>query len=263
VLVSRRPGALTAWGNAHLVDGASLDHVVEHVVGDDGVHRVVGLPGDDEPRSLTSALVTLRSLGATSLRLVLPVAGHPTGLPGPTSVSTAAVAAGAAVLTVGPPTAPTYALVPVVAGSGDATVVRWDVLEADHVPAPYGLPTLAEADRGLAEAIAAATSELDALDVARGRDAVGGRLAALDKALRDIALPPSLPARAQRLVATASRLLGVVDLAVETDGAAITADESHRRRAALRPLATAARHALCAGYSAAVEPARGAAGPDR
>jgi hypothetical protein len=71
--------------------------------------------------------------------------------------------------------------------------------------------------------------------------------------LRDIDLPPGLPARAQRLVATASRLIGVLDIAAETDGAAVTSSEVLRRDAALRPLRTAARYALCAAYSATAE----------
>jgi len=82
---------------------------------------------------------------------------------------------------------------------------------------------------------------------------VAPRLRRLDRSLRDIELPPTLPARSQRLVATASRLLGVLDIAAESDGAAVTASEVLRRDAALRPLRTAARYALCAAYSAAAE----------
>jgi hypothetical protein len=108
--------------------------------------------------------------------------------------------------------------------------------------------------------MAASTAELAALDVARGRDDVAARLRQLERGLRDIDLPPTLPARAQRVVATASRLLGVLDLAAETDGGAVTASEALRRAAALRPLRTATRYALCAAYSAAAEDG---AGPDR
>ena len=116
--------------------------------------------------------------------------------------------------------------------------------------------SLSEADRALTEALADTTGALDALDVARGRDEIGPRLAALDRALRRIDLPASLPARAQRTVATSSRLLGVLALATETDGGAVTAAEAQQRMLALRPLRTAVRYALCAAYSAAAEPAR-------
>lgn len=261
MLVSRRPGALTAWGNAHLVGSASLDEAAARVVGADALHRVEGIPGEPDPVTVGVALGRLRSLGVTALRLVLPEPGDLAGLPGPARVNAAALAAGCAVLTVAPREVTSYALLPVVAGTGGAgashaghDVVRWDVVEVAFSVAPHGLPTLSEADRALSEALTAATRELDALDVARGRDDVTQRLADLDRELRAVELPASLPARAQRLVATASRLLGVLTLAAATDSAAVTAREAVRRTETLRPLRTAVRHALCAAYSAAAEP---------
>ena len=254
MLQTRRAGALTSWGTAYLVGAASLDDADAATVGPDSVHRVVGVPGEPDPVPVSIALGRLRARGITGLRLVLPEPGDPIGLPGPTSFTAAAIEAGSAVVGVGPADVPAYALLPTTArveGAGDA--VRWDVVEVDHVLAPAGLPTLSEADRTLAETMAASTAELTALDVARGRDDVALRLRMLERSLRDIDLPATLPARAQRLVATASRLLGVLDIAAETDGAAVTAAEAARRSAALRPLRTATRYALCAAYSAAAE----------
>jgi hypothetical protein len=251
---TRRAGALTAWGGAYLGGAVSLDEADAATVGPDAVHRVVGVPGEEAPVPVSIALGRLRAQGVTGLRLVLPEAGDPTGLPGPTSFTSVAILAGAAVLCIAPPELPAYALVATgaePAASGD--VVRWDVVTVQFAPAPAGLPTLAEAERGLLESMAASTDQLAALDVARGRDDVAPRLRRLDRALRDIDLPASLPARAQRLVATASRLLGVLDIAAESDGAAVTASEGLRRAAALRPLRTAARYALCAAYSVAAE----------
>jgi hypothetical protein len=251
---TRRAGALTAWGSAYLAGVVSLDDADASTVGPDALHRVRGVPGEDADVPVSIALGRLRARGVTGLRLVLPEPGDPTGLPGPTSFTATAVAAGAAVVTVGPPEAPAYALLATSAAtpaSGDA--VRWDVVPVDFALAPAGLPTLSEADRSLTETMTASTAELAALDVARGRDDVAGRLRRLDRALREIDLPPTLAPRAQRLVATASRLLGVLDIAEETDGAAVTASETLRRSAALRPLRTATRYALCAAYSAAAE----------
>jgi hypothetical protein len=258
VLVSRRPGALTAWGNAYLEGSTSLDAAVEHVTGDDPLHRVTGVPGEPGAVSLAVALGRLRAEGVQALRLVLPEPGDPTGLPGPAAVTTSALGAGCAVLTVGPRDVAAYAVLPTSASAsaGDGEVVRWDVVEVAHSTPPHGLPTLSEADRALTEALADTTGALDALDVARGRDEIAPRLAALDRALRSIDLPASLPARAQRTVATSSRLLGVLGLATETDGGAVTAAEAQQRLVALRPLRTAVRYALCAAYSAAAEPAR-------
>ena len=254
MLVSRRAGALTAWGTAYLRGSVSLDEADAAVVGPDAVHRVVGVPAEPDPVPVSLALARLRAQGVTALRLVLPEAGDPTGLPGPASFSAAAVSAGAAVVTVGPRDVPSYGLLARAAATdGGGDVVRWDLGPVEHSVAPYGLPTLSEADRALTETLTASTAELAALDVARGRDDVAPRLARLDRALRDVDLPATLPARAQRLVATASRLLGVLDIAAETDGGAVTATEARRRVEALRPLRTAARHALCAAYSAAAE----------
>ncbi len=257
MLVSRRPGALTSWGNAYLSGDISLDEAVDEIVGADPLHRVVGVPGESDVVSLALALGRLRATGIAAFRLALPEPGDPTGLPGPAAVTTAALVSGAAVLTVGPPDVASYALLPGSALSATGDVVRWDVVAVAHSSAPYGLPTLSEADRRLSEAMRLTTSELDILDVARGRDQVGPRLVALDTSLNRSDLPASLPARARRMVATASRLLGVVTLATETDGAAVTAAEALRRLDALRPLRTAARYALCAGYSAAAEPGPG------
>jgi hypothetical protein len=261
VLPSRRAGALTAWGSAYLLGAVSLDDADDRTVGPDALHRVVGVVGEDAAVPVSIALGRLRARGVTALRLVLPESGDPTGLPGPPSLTAAAVSAGSAVLTVGPLEVPSYALVAQVAGARDGDVVRWDVVPVERSVAPHGLPTLSEADRALREAMADATAELAALDVARGRDDIAPRLAGLDRELRDVDLPPTLPAQAQRLVATASRLLGVLEIAAGTEGAAVTASEVRRRAEALRPLRTAARYALCAAYSAAAE--NGAPSPGR
>jgi len=250
---TRRAGALTAWGSAYLAGVVSLDDADASTVGPDALHRVRGVPGEDADVPVSIALGRLRARGVTGLRLVLPEPGDPTGLPGPTSFTATAVAAGAAVVTVGPPEAPAYALVATSATAGSGDAVRWDVVPVDFALAPAGLPTLSEADRSLTETMTASTAVLATLDVARGRDDVAVRLRRLDRALREIDLPPTLTPRAQRLVATASRLLGVLDIAEETDGAAVTASETLRRSAALRPLRTATRYALCAAYSAAAE----------
>ncbi len=255
----RRAGALTAWGNAYLLGSMSLDEAVHGVVGDDAVHRVVGVPGEPDPVSLTVALGRLRSEGVTALRLVLPEPGDPTGLPGPATANARAMAAGSGVLTVGPRDGASYLLVASSAPSASGVAVCWDVLEVEHSVAPHGLPTLSEADRALAEALSDTTSTLTALDVAGGRDDVAGRLARLERQLRSIDLPASMPPRAQRMIASATRLLGVLAVAADSDGAAVTAGEARGRADALRPLRIAARRALCASYSAGAEQSGGTA----
>jgi hypothetical protein len=136
-------------------------------------------------------------------------------------------------------------------------VVRWDVLEATDAFGTLGLPTLSEAERGLAETMASATAALAELDVAGGRDGAAGRLADVDRQMRRLHLPETLSARAQRVLVSSARLRAILAVASGSDGAAVTAGELARRAETLRPLRTAARHALCAAYSAASEPGVG------
>jgi hypothetical protein len=263
VAVFPRGGALTAWGNAYLLGRASLDEADVHTVGDDALHRVVGVPGEPDPVPVSIALARLRGLGVGALRLVVPESGDPTGLPGPPATTSAAVAAREAVLTVAPREVPAFALVPTSTPSAEGLLVCWDVLVAEASTPPHGLPTLSEAERGLAETMRSATVSLDARDVASGREELAPRLAGLDRALRTLVLPPSMPARVQRLVVTATRLLALLTWAAETDGGAVSAGEAAQRSAALRPLRQAARYALAAAYSADAEPADIGWGPAR
>lgn len=257
MLVSRRAGTLTAFGNAALLGLGGLDEAADAVTGSDALHRVVDLPGEDGPVSLALALGRLRALGVTGLRLVLPEPGDLVGLPGPTSFSSLALAAGSAVLTVAPPDVAPLALLPTSAPSDHGDVVRWDVVPVEFSLAPHGLPTLSEAERQLAESMRETTATLDLLDVAKGRDDVAGALSRLDRELRSLPLPASLEPRAQRTVVTALRLVGILSAAADADSAAVTAVEAQRRAEAIRPLRRTARHALCAAWSAAVEPTRG------
>lgn len=253
MLVSRRAGTLTAFGNAVLLGLGGPDEANDAVTGPDALHRVAGLPGGDGPVSIPLALGLLRSLGVVGLRLVLPEPGDLCGMPGPASISATAVGRGSAVITVGPAEVASLALLPTAVESEGGDVVRWDVVEVERTVAPHGLPTLSEADRELAETMRDATSNLDLLDLAKGRDEVAGRLSNVDRELRALPLPASMAPRAQRTVVAASRLLGILDVAGHADSAAVTALEHEQRAMALRPLRRVARHALCAAYSAAVE----------
>jgi hypothetical protein len=251
-----RAALLVLWGNAHLRGGAALDDAAAHVTGLDALHRVVGVPGDPDPVGVGVALGRLRTAGVEALRLVLPEPGDATGLPGPTSFTADAVAAGQVAIAVGPPGSPSLALLPTSASSDHGDVVRWDVVDVLQTAHPYGLPTLSEAERSLAETMTEATEALAALDLARGRDDVAGRLRALEQSVSRMELPASLPPRAQRSVVGAARLLGILEVAAGSPSAAVTAAETAARDATLRPLRRAVRHALCAAASAEAEPAR-------
>ena len=249
-----RAALLTLWGNAALSGATTVEDAAVHAVGIDALHRMTGVPGEDDAVPLGLALGRLRASGVTALRVVLPEPGDPLGLPGPPAFNADATAAGEAVVTVSAPGTPHWALLPTAADSSSGAVVRWDVREVGWSAHPHGLPTMSEAERGLADAVREATDALMRLDLARGREEVASRLRGVEKAVSRIDLPPSLPARAQRAVVQAARLLGILEVAGSTDGAAITAAEAAARAETLRPLRAAARYALCAACSADAEP---------
>ena len=93
-----RSGVLAAWTSAWLAGEAAYDDVVARVTGDDEPHRVTGLPGSDGDTPLGWALPVLRERSPEGVQAVLPVAGDPRGLPGPGPFTTAALAAGEAVV---------------------------------------------------------------------------------------------------------------------------------------------------------------------
>lgn len=236
-----RSARLVGWGNAVLSGAVSLDEAVDAVVGADPPHRVAGLPGEGAPVALALALGRLRALGATGLRLVLPRPGDPAGLPGPASFNELAVAAGEAALTTG---TPQLGLLP----AGRAMWQAYDVQA--H---PLSVPSLAEADRALQEALREATEELVRLDVASWRPEVAELLEALRDPVADDALPPAYPARAHRVLALARRVDAIASFAETSHGGAVSAGQITLRSSALRHLTVAARRAVEAACNTALE----------
>jgi hypothetical protein len=256
VVVSSDAGRFVAWASAYLTESTSLDEAAAAITGDVDVHRVLTWTDAVEPIAMTQALGLLRRHGVTSLRLVLPVPGDVTGVPGPVTASSAATDAGQAVVCVADVTVPPLMFVPRTSQpdpSNEALLTLWEPHPVEFTKAPYGLPTLSEAERQLNEAMAESTATLAQLDVARGRDEFARDLARIMRATEQVHVPSTLSARAQRMIASGSRLLAIVDLAQRTDGASVSATSADMRRAALRPLGQAARYALCAGYSAQAE----------
>ncbi|WP_335973132.1 MULTISPECIES: hypothetical protein [Streptomycetaceae] len=250
-----RSGRLTAWGNALLAGLAAPDDVAQRISAEDAVHRVAGLPGEPAPVGLTLALGRLRALGATGLRLALPVAGHPLGLTGPPEFNARAMAAGEAVLTVG---AVALGLVPEVheAGPvGDLHVdVEWQCLPVRDAP-PADVPSLGEAERELAEALRDATDALAQLDVAGAGPAAQAALEAYRARAergREV-LAPGYPPRAVRVLELAQRVAALVSIASDGHGGAVSASQIAARAELLRPVERTARRAQVAAYNAYVE----------
>ena len=260
MVVSSDAGRFVAWGNAYLAHQVSLDEAAQAITGDVNRHRVLtwdqSPDANPEPVAVAPALGLLRRHGVTGLRLVLPVPGDVTGVPGPRAAAAAATDAGEAVVSISEVTVPPLMLIPRIVDADaerSTTVTLWEPHMVEGTRAPYGLPTLSEADRQLTEALAEATETLARLDVARGRDEFARELGVIMRTTEHINVPAQLPARAARMIASGSRLLAIVELAQRTEGATVSATAAERRRDAFRPIERAARYALCAGYSAQAE----------
>ena len=241
-----RSGVLAAWTSAWLAGEVAYDDVVARVTGDDEPHRVTGLPGVGGETPLGWALPVLRRRSLEGVRAVLPVAGDPRGLPGPGPFTTAALAAGEAVVGRG------LGLVPRITEHGSVAdrtcTVLWTAYEVVE-PAPDPL-TVPEAEHDLTAATRDAASALAALDVASWRPEVADELARMRRGVTP-ELPPGHDGRAVRLLASADRLAAVLDLArADAPGGAVTGAEARARDDALRPLAAAVRRARQAAYNA-------------
>ncbi|WP_030264770.1 hypothetical protein [Streptomyces violens] len=255
-----RSGRLAAWGNALLAGLVPPDDAAERIAEGDTVHRVTGLPGEEGPVGLTLALGRLRALGATGLRVALPVPGHPLGLSGPPEFNARAIVAEEAVTACGV----ALGLVPEVheAGpEGDVHVeVVWHCMAVRDAP-PADVPSLGEAERELAQALREATELLAKLDVAGSGPVADAALAAYRaraEAGRQL-LAPGYPPRAVRVLELAQKVGALIRIAEgpggdgREHGAAVSSSQIAARREALRPVERTARRAQVAAYNAAVE----------
>ena len=231
---------LSAWGNAALEGAISLDDAAEAIAGSGGAHRFFGLAGDEGGVNVAYALGRLRADGALGLRLVLPRPGDIGGLPGPATFNEQALSRGEAVLTVGGP--PRGVL-----GDAQGAWTVYDVLADARTPL-----SLRDAEFGLNQQMREATAVLMQLDVARWEPVAAEVLQHRASNPPLAALPLSAPAHALHVMECALRMLTIVDLARQSDGAAVTAVEADTRHQVLRDLDTAARRGLEAACSAPV-----------
>jgi hypothetical protein len=212
------------------------DLLVDAVLADDATHAVAGLPGADGTETLVGALARLRALGAPGFGAAFPAEGDPVGLGGPPAFNADALDVGEAVVVSGVE----VGLVP--HRTGAATV--WTA----HPAQRRQLPDVGEADRELRAALLASAEALAALDVARWRPEVADQLMNL-RHRPALSAPGGVPARCIDLAGRGLQATGIVELALEDDGAAISAYEIEQRRAALVPLDRAGRRALVAACS--------------
>lgn len=241
-----RSGLLVAWLRAWRVGVCSYDDVLAHVADRAECHRVTGLPGgNDQP--LGAALLALRD-EQPSVALV--AAGDPRGLPGPSTLTDAALDAGEAVVGRSLGLVPTVTRHGSAAGSG-TLLVRWQAYPVgDRRPDPLDVNT---AEHELTDALREATSELARMEVASRRPELADAVSALRRPVSSPGLPPGFDAPSQRLLDQADRLDRVLALAVaDAPGGAVTGFQARGRHAALAGLAIAVRRARVAAYNAPV-----------
>jgi hypothetical protein len=273
VLDLPRSVRLVLWLRAAIEGRATVRDVLRAVRGDDEPHTTDwadddttawATPGSRDSQDLDVALEWLLPRAA-GVQVVLPVPGDVVGLRGPGAMSTAAMDAGegvfvdlspdpwgAAAGSAGAGSVDAVGLVPEVMEFGSwlepGAMVTWRAWPASARPAPVGdMASLAEADRMLREALREATEALADMDVSRWREDASDRIAAIrDGGLDRRAAPGSTPPRALRVLASASRVRAIVDLAMQDDGAAIVGWQASARRATLRDVGEVARRAMVA-----------------
>ncbi|TQS39935.1 hypothetical protein FL583_37505 [Cryptosporangium phraense] len=253
----QRSATLAAWARAWRAGLVSFDEVLDETTGGEE-HLVLHPDGTEE--SLASALVVASRVAPDGIRVVLPTAGDPRGLPGPGPFSAAALVVGEGVVLgdglglVPEPEAAPGPGVPLDADDRWAGT-RWLAHPLPASPVPPEPLTVAEADHDLTLAMTETIGALRRLDVARLPPELAKGLASLRG---DDGGGPELPVgygpRARRLSARATTIAAVLALAsIDASGAAVNAYETGARDAALRPLATAARRARAAAINSPLE----------
>jgi hypothetical protein len=243
-----RSALLAAWLRAWRAGLASYDELIDQVSDPALDETFADLPGAVAPVPLRSAVTAFTHVPADQIRVVLPAAGDPRGLPGPGPFTAAALAAREAVICGG------SGLVPGTewraSGSGD----QWQVLTWRCHPAGPAAPdplTLPEAEHDLLTALRESADALARLDIARWRPELAGALTSLRQSDASSELPPGFDPRCHRVLAKAVTVGRILALAAgDAPGGAITAWEAAERDTVLRPLATAARRALVSAVNA-------------
>src|SRR5262252_3626442 len=96
-IATRRSARLVTWARAWRAGTVSYDDVADETAGAEE-HMVADAPGTWTEIPLREAVKALAKLHPDEIRLVLPAAGDPRGLPGPGTFSAAAMEAGEGVI---------------------------------------------------------------------------------------------------------------------------------------------------------------------
>lgn len=220
--------------------------VHEVVADDDGTATALDLPAKDERATqLAGLLAALRKAGATTARLVIPVAGDVRGLGGSLPLAREAVRAGQAVVVA-------EANVGIVPDNVAEGIIRWTVFDLPN-PTPAEQTPLSEADHGLSAAMREAAGTLASLDLHSSRPGVRQEIKDRAAVAARARWPIGMPQKALRVLQRATEVAAILEVAAEDDpGGALSSSAQLRRSEALRPLADAVRVARCAAIDDAV-----------
>lgn len=255
-----RAALLAAWGTAFLQGLSVVDEAVAEVEGADEPHLVVR-DTIGSPDELAEGLAGLAEHGVTGLRLALPAPGDLLGLLGPPSFNTAALGAGEAVIAVdgaSPGDAGVPALVPDVTTFGtpgdQGHCVTWRTMTS--VAGLPDVPTVAEADRALRDAMRSATETLASLGITSWRGDAHETAGELLGGTRRVALPTASGPRAETLLHRSLTVLAIADAGRTDTSGSLTSFSAQARLSALTPLDRAARRGLVAAAGACLETVR-------
>lgn len=234
-------GRVAVWATAWLSGRAAFDDTLD-ALQDDRAHQVSGVPGAEATVPLGTVLTTLRRLGETRVRLVLPAPGDVRGLPAVPGLGAAALDSGQAAV------GDRLALVP---GQIGPEVVQWTAFDLTTA-APAAPPvegTLRAVSGALDLAVIDAARTLAGLDLARWHPELPALLAGMSQA-RAPGLPPDTDPLVLSVLGRAQRLAAVLDLALaDAPGGAVNHRQAAARDVALRPVSDAVREATVAAFN--------------
>lgn len=242
------PGVAVAawWGTAWLrglVDTTSVESAFEAISPVHSVEPGTLRAGDVSAAGVERLLLTLGRSGATGLGIALPVEGDLLGLGGPVDLNSAALDAGAALVSY----PADVAAVPWTVGAG----TTWTLYAANR----RQLPDVGEADRALRRATLEGAQRLADLDVARWSPDTADAFDDL-RHPPEVDAPPGTPPECVSLAVRGVLMEAVVHTALDDHGGAVSAAEVMARRDVLDELSRHARRALVAACSAEVWPDR-------
>lgn len=241
-----RAATFVAWMRACTSGAVSREALMQAVLGDDESVEIRSAARSTLPLEEVLAAWAAESWGEP--RLVLGVSGDPRGLPGPGPATSAALAAGEAVV------ADRVVLVPQVEAFGNpiegfTTLTTWHLHEVSEPAVRAPSVGIGEADRELRSAMLEAVELLASMSHAQWSPELADAVDDIRTLRRDgepfaSSLPRIYSPTARELVARAVVVDRIVEIAHRDEGSLLHSGDAERRQRALGALAHAVRAAM-------------------